>query len=282
MDAAPECLVISAAILKLESQMQVLDSLLCVGLDPDPSRLPATHAAAAHPLFSFCREIVDVTSPFACAFKINTAFFEAYGAQGWAELEELCVHIRTSHPQHFLICDAKRADIGNTNRGYVEAFYDGLRADALTVHPYLGAEALAPFLERDDRAAIVLCRTSNAGAGELQDLPVEGKPLWEHVAKRVAQQWNARGNCMLVVGATWPEEMRTLRSLVPEMTFLVPGIGAQGGDVHATVHAGLRPDGRGLLLSSSRAILYANDPAQAALEVRDQIRAAREQVHAGH
>lgn len=272
---------LSPAVRKLERRMDASGSLLCVGLDPEMARLPERFQAEAFPFFAFCREVIDATAPFACAFKPNTAFFEARGARGWDELAMVFAYLRQTHPELFTVCDAKRGDMGSTNRGYVTAVFDELGADAITLHSYLGAEALAPFLEREDRVSIVLCRTSNAGAGELQDLPVNGRPLWEHVAGRVSREWNARGNCMLVVGATWPEEMRRIREIAGEMTFLVPGIGAQGGDVEATVRAGLRADGKGLVLSSSRAIVYAHDPAGAARATRDEINAARELVYAG-
>lgn len=275
MRAAPE------PVRKLERRMEACGSLLCVGLDPDLERIPARFGRGADALFAFCREVIDATAPYTCALKPNTAFFEAYGSRGWDALARVFAYLRESHPEVFTVCDAKRADIGNTNRGYVAAVFDGLGADAITLHPYLGAEALRPFLEREDRVSIVLCRTSNAGAGEMQDLELAGQPLWAHVTRRVAQDWNSGGNCMLVVGATWPEEMRRIRELAPDMTFLVPGIGAQGGDLQATVRAGLRADGKGLMLSSSRAILYAADPAKAARETMDAINAVREQMHAG-
>lgn len=271
---------VSAALRKLEARMDAVDSLLCVGLDPEVARMPERFRTERFPLFAFCREIVDATAPFACAFKPNTAFFESAGAQGWTELQMLFEHMQQRCPEVVTICDAKRGDIGNTNRGYVQAIFDALGADAITLHPYLGEEALAPFLERDDRLSVILCRTSNAGAAELQDLQVEGKPLWEHVAARISTMWNRRGNCMLVVGATWPEEMRRLRAIAPEMPFLVPGIGAQGGDVAAVLSAGLRADGKGLCLSSSRAVLYAESPGRAAEQARDLIRAEKERVHA--
>ncbi len=261
--------------------MEASGSLLCVGLDPELNRIPARFRGEPYPLFSFCRDIIDRTAPFACAFKPNTAFFEAHGAVGWEQLARVFAYLRERHPDHFTVCDAKRGDIGSTNRGYVRAVYDELGADAITLHPYLGREALAPFLERADRAAVILCRTSNPGAGELQDLLCDGKPLWLRVAEQVSTAWNALGNCMLVVGATWPEEMRAIRSAAPEITFLVPGIGAQGGDIEATVQAGLRADGKGLLLTSSRAILYSADPAAAARETRDAIHQAREACLAG-
>ncbi len=273
--------VVSPALRKLEERMEASASLLCVGLDPELARLPKRFQHEAHPLFAFCREVIDATAEFACAFKPNTAFFEAHGARGWAELAMVFAHLREQHPNHFLICDAKRGDIGSTNSGYVRAVFDELGADAITLHPYLGAEALQPFLERGEKASIILCRTSNPGAGELQDVVSEGRALWETVTLRVSKEWNARGNCMLVVGATWPEEMRRVRAIAPEMTFLVPGVGAQGGDVEATVRAGLRADGKGLVISSSRAILYADDPAAEARKTRDSINAARELVHGG-
>ncbi len=268
----------SGALVKLEARMEASNSLLCVGLDPELSRLPECFQNDPNPLFSFCRHIVDQTAEFACAFKPNTAFFEAHGAAGWTQMSMLFAHLREHYPTHFTICDAKRADIGSTNAGYVRAVFDTLGADAITLHPYLGREALLPFFERTDKASILLCRTSNPGAGELQDLLFEGKPLWEQVAGRVSRDWNRQGNCMLVVGATYPEEMQRIRSVAPEMNFLVPGIGAQGGDVATTVRAGLRRDGRGLVLSSSRAILYGSDPLTVARETRDTINAAREAV----
>ncbi len=266
----------SLAIEKLEAQMERSGSLLCVGLDPELSRIPEQFRSHAHPLFAFCRHIVDATADFACAFKPNTAFFEAHGAHGWGQLGMLFDHLRANHSQHFTICDAKRADIGSTNRGYAQAIFDELGADSVTLHPYLGREALAPLLERQDKASILLCRTSNPGAGEFQDLQLEGKPLWQHVAEHVSQQWNEHRNCMLVVGATYPTEMAKIREVAPGMTFLVPGIGAQGGDIGATVKAGLRSDGKGLILASSRAILYSADPGAAARETRDAIQGARE------
>ncbi len=278
MGIAPESPVtmLSAAIGKLQARMEASDSLLCVGLDPEweKIRLAQYTAGGRNPVVGFCLQVAERTAEYACAFKLNTAFFETRGSGGWSELESVMAGLRRDFPDHFLICDAKRADIGNTNRGYVRAVFDELGADAITLHPYLGREALTPFLEREDKASIVLCRTSNAGAGELQDLVTDGKPLWQHVAERVSTAWNARGNCMLVVGATWPKEMQRIRAVAPGMTFLVPGIGAQGGEIEATVRGGLRADGKGLLLSSSRAILYSKDPAGVARDTRDAIREA--------
>jgi orotidine-5'-phosphate decarboxylase len=249
---------------------------VCVGLDPELDRIPSRFRSAQWPMFEFNRWIVEQTHEYAAAYKSNMAFYEARGTQGLRELELTIEFLRAEHPEIATICDAKRGDIGNTNRGYVAAIFDEMGFDAVTLHPYLGREALAPFLERRDKACIVLCRTSNAGAGEFQDLLVEGEPLWEHVAKHVVGEWNANGNCMLVVGATYPAEMRRIREIAPETTFLVPGVGAQGGDVAAVVAAGLNARGSGLLIASSRGILFSDDPAAVARDLRDEIgRAAR-------
>lgn len=263
---------------KFERRAAAAKTLVCVGLDPEMAKLPERFQRAELPFFEFGKWIIEQTQEFAAAFKPNMAFYEARGAQGVRELEMTMEYLRAVHPAIVTVCDAKRADIGNTNRGYVEAIFDAMGFDAVTLHPYLGREALMPFLEREDKASIVLCRTSNPGAGELQDLVVDGKPLWERVAERVATEWNAKGNCMLVVGATYPEEMRRVRAVAAELPFLVPGVGAQGGDAASVVAAGLDARGLGLMISSSRGILYSDDPAAAARALRDEIEAAREAV----
>ena len=268
------------AIDKFERRVEAVGSLLCVGLDPEFERIPDRLKREEWPLFAFNRWIIEQTHPYAASYKPNMAFYEARGTQGLRELELTIEYLRSAHPDIFTICDAKRADIGNTNRGYVASIFDAMGFDAVTLHPYLGREALTPFLERRDKVSIVLCRTSNPGAGELQDLLCDGKPLWETVATRVSAEWNASGNCMLVVGATYPEEMRRIRALAPAIPFLVPGVGAQGGDVAAVVSAGLDARGAGLLVSSSRGIVFSEDPASAARALRDEINAAREAAHA--
>jgi orotidine-5'-phosphate decarboxylase len=264
---------------KFAVRSRAVDSLLCVGLDPEMERVPQRFHSAKDPLFEFCRWIIEQTHAFTAAYKPNMAFFEAHGNAGRNALDRSIEYLRKEHPEIVTVCDAKRGDIGNTNRGYVSAIFDVMGFDAVTLHPYLGKESLAPFLARKDKASIILCRTSNAGAGELQDLLIDGQPLWECVARRVATEWNQNGNCMLVVGATYPEEMRRIRAVAPEMVFLVPGIGAQGGDVNAVVEAGLDARGGGLMIASSRSILYSDDPAAAARKLRDEINAAREVVH---
>jgi orotidine-5'-phosphate decarboxylase len=260
---------------KLALRSETINSFLCVGLDPDTSSIPSGFLRDKHPLFAFNRWIIDQTHSFTSAYKPNMAFYEALGPKGMQDLELTMEYLRTEHPSIVTICDAKRGDIGNTNYGYVSSIFGTLGFDAVTLHPYMGQESLAPFLERSDKACIILCRTSNPGAGEFQDLLSDGKPLWESVAYRVASGWNTSGNCMLVVGATYPQEMKRIRSIAPRIPFLVPGIGAQGGDIHSVVMAGIDETGGGLLISSSRAVLMHQDPASAARELRDEINIAR-------
>jgi orotidine-5'-phosphate decarboxylase len=266
---------------KYNARSDKANSLACVGLDADFEKLPERFLKEEYPQFAFNKWIVDVTHEFAAAFKANIAFYEARGDVGMRELKMTMDYLREAHPDIFTICDAKRADIGNTNRGYATSILDWLGFDALTLHPYLGREALEPFLARLDKGAIILCRTSNPGAGELQDLEVVGrarrslgeggKPLWQVVAEKVRDEWNVNNNCMLVVGATYPEEMKMIRALVGEMTFLVPGIGAQGGELESAVKAGLNKAKKGMIINSSRGIIFAEDPAAAARELRDEI-----------
>jgi orotidine-5'-phosphate decarboxylase len=258
---------------------------LVVGLDTDPARIPASLSpggGAADRVVEFNRRIVEATAALACAYKPNAAFYEALGADGFRALSETVAAIRDHAPNAAVILDAKRADIGSTNAGYVAAAFDRLGADAITVHPYLGGEALQPFLQRTEKLVFVLARTSNPGAGELQDLVADGLPLYRHVARAVAGDWNAAGNCGLVVGATYPDEMREVREDIPTtMPILVPGAGAQGGDVAAVVAANREAGSDAFLINSSRSILYASpgedfaEAARGAAESLDgEIRAA--------
>ena len=256
------------------------DSLVCVGLDPEPAKFPARFRDDPDAVFGFCRAIVDATADLVCAFKPQIAHFAALGAED--ALQRLIAHIHAAHPGVPVILDAKRGDIGSTAQNYAIEAFDRYGADAVTVNPYLGRDSLQPFLDRADKGVIILCRTSNAGAGDLQDLVVEGRPLYQHVAAKVASEWNANGNCVLVVGATWPRQLQDVRALVGDVPFLVPGVGAQGGDVEAVVKNGCTSDGTGLLVSSSRAILYASsgddfiDAARnAARDLRDAINSVR-------
>jgi orotidine-5'-phosphate decarboxylase len=236
---------------------------LVVGLDTDPERIPESVAPGASPaerVVEFNRRIVEATADLVAAYKPNAAFYEALGEEGFHALEETIATIREGAPAAAVILDAKRADIGSTNAGYVAAAFDRLGADAITVHPYLGGEALQPFLAREEKLTFVLARTSNPGAGEFQDLVADGLPLYRHVARAVAGDWNAAGNCGLVVGATYPEEMRAVREDVPAgMPILVPGVGAQGGDVDAVVAANRDAGSNAFLIAASRSIAYASD-----------------------
>ncbi|MFI4889708.1 MAG: orotidine-5'-phosphate decarboxylase [Steroidobacterales bacterium] len=253
------------------------NSLVCIGLDPDPARLPAGLSSLPEPLYAFNRRIIDATRDIAAAYKPQIAFYSAVGAE--AELAASIRYIRASAPHALVILDAKRSDIGNTAAAYAREAFDRYGADAVTVNPYMGEDSVLPFLARSDRGAILLCRTSNPGARDFQDLLVDGRPLYRHVAARAAGHWNRNGNLMLVVGATYPREMADLRAAHPELPFLVPGIGAQGGDLAATLAAGLNAAGTGLLINSSRAIIYAGagDDAGSA----GAIRAAAQQLRSG-
>ena len=265
---------------QLRQRWATSGSLVCVGLDPEPAKFPAKFSGDPDAVFAFCRDIADATAEFACAFKPQIAHFAALGAED--ALQRLIAHLHAAHPAVPVILDAKRGDIGSTAQRYaVEAFqrYD---ADAVTVNPYLGRDSVQPFLDHAERGVVILCRTSNPGAGDLQDLDVGGRPLYQHVAGTIARDWNAHGNCALVVGATWPAQLAEVRAIVGDMPLLVPGVGAQGGDAEAVVRNAKSADGTGLLVSSSRAILYASSgddyadaAADAARALRDTLDAAR-------
>ncbi len=272
---------------QLRARWNTAGSLVCVGLDPEPARFPARLAGDADAVFAFCRDIVDATAEHACCFKPQIAHFAALGAED--ALARLIGHVHAAHPGIPVILDAKRGDIGSTAQRYAIEAFDRYGADAVTANPYLGRDSLQPFLDRADRGVVILCRTSNPGAADLQDLVVSSdgsraaRPLYQHVAEQVAREWNGHGNCMLVVGATWPEQLREVREIVgDDLPFLVPGVGAQGGDAEAVVRNAKTADGTGLVVSSSRAILYASSgddyaeaAATAARELRDTLNRAR-------
>ncbi len=231
------------------------NSLLCVGLDPDLSRFSPELRKRPDAIFTFCRAIIDATAHLACAFKPQIAYFASQSAED--ELETVCDYLKEVYPHLPLILDAKRGDIGATAEQYALEAFERYRADAVTVNPYMGFDSIAPYLEWKDRGTIVLCRTSNPGGSDLQSLSVDGKPLYQHVAQMVADKWNTNGQCALVVGATFPAEIAQVRNIVGDMPLLVPGIGAQGGDIEAAVNAGQTANGGGMIINSSRAILYA-------------------------
>lgn len=252
---------------------------LCVGLDADYSKLPAQlqQNSIVEALFQFNRAIVDATAPYCCAFKPNIAFYEGYGLEGLDALIKTNSYIRETYPEIPIILDAKRADIGNTNFGYVKAVKEIYVAHAITVHPYLGKEALKPFLDDPELGIIILCHTSNPGADEFQKLTVNEIELYKKVAYNVSKTWNYNQNCALVVGATYPEQIGEVRAIAPELPLLIPGIGAQGGDLEKTVRYGLDRERRGIIINASRSIIYASsgdDYAQAA--AREAARMAQE------
>ena len=256
------------------------DSLVCVGLDPDPAKFPAHLRDAPDAVFTFCAAIVDATADLVCVYKPQIAHFAALRAED--TLERLIAHIHDKHPGVPVILDAKRGDIGSTAQHYVTEAFERFGADAVTLNPYMGRDSIQPFLDRADKGVILLCRTSNPGGADFQALDCGGQPLYLRVAETIARDWNARGNCALVTGGTWPEEIRQVRALVGDMPLLVPGIGAQGGDIDAVMHAGRTTHGSGLMINSSRGIIYAGhgeDFAHAArnatIELRDAINRCR-------
>ncbi len=272
----------SQFIEQLESAWDSNNSLVCVGLDPEIERFPDLVADQPSPIFQFNKAIIDATADLVCAYKPQFAHYAAYEAED--QLERTIDYIHRTYPGIPVILDSKRGDVGNTAERYAIEAFERYHADAVTVSPYLGGDALEPFLKYQDKGVIVLCRTSNPGSGDLQDLEMGGRRLFHIVADLAARRWNGRGNCLLVVGATYPRELAEVREIVGNMPFLVPGVGAQGGDVAQAVQNGQTAAGTGLVISSSRGILYASSDEnfakaarQATLKLRDQINASRVQ-----
>jgi orotidine 5'-phosphate decarboxylase subfamily 2 len=287
---------------KYDKRAKEIDSLVCVGLDADFAKIPKHFLDMEFPQFEFNKWIIEETHELVSAYKPNSAFYEARGDVGIRELKMTVDYLAENHPSILTILDAKRGDIGNTNNGYVESIFDWLGFDAVTIYPYLGQEAVQPFLDRADKAVIILCRTSNEGAKDFQDLKVcedmesqisapyalstgdplgaqkfttpypLGKSLWQVIAEKVFKEWNKNKNCMLVVGATYPEEMKKIREVVGDMIFLVPGVGAQGGSVKSVMESGVDSNGRGLIINSSRGIIFSENPKEEARKLRDEIR----------
>lgn len=241
---------------QLEHSWATSNSLLCVGLDPDPARFPALLDGAPDSIYRFCTSIIDATADLVCAFKPQIAHFASHRAED--TLERICSYVRERYPDVTLVLDAKRGDIGSTAEHYAREAFGRYGAHAVTVNPYLGTDSVLPYFEHGG-GVIALCRTSNPGGSDLQDLVSAGEPLYVHTARMVAERWSEHGDCGLVVGATYPGELARIRDVVGDLPILVPGIGAQGGDPTAAVAAGARADGRGLIISSSRAIIYASD-----------------------
>lgn len=239
---------------QLEQAQEKNQSLVCVGLDPNEKKI----AALGIELSDWLEQLVDTTAAHVCAFKPQIAYFAAMQAE--QELTDIISYIHQKHPDIPVILDAKRGDIGSTAEQYAREAFERYQADAVTVNPYMGGDTIEPYTQHKDKGVVVLCKTSNAGSGELQNLKLaNGDTLFETVAKNAVHNWNQNNNVLLVVGATYPEELDNIRQTVGDMPLLIPGIGAQGGDVKATLEAGLRADGKGLIISSSRGIIYAGD-----------------------
>ena len=252
-------------------------TLLCVGLDPDPARFAPPLRGSETAITEFCCAIVDATAPFACAFKPQIAYFASQRAE--AQLEAVLAHIRRRHPRIPVILDAKRGDIGSTAEQYAREAFERYGADAVTLSPYMGQDTIDPFLHYAGRAVFLLCRTSNPGGDDLQMLDVGGERLFERIARLAAGPWNRPGQLGLVVGATYPQELARVRALAPDLPLLVPGIGAQGGDIAATLRAGRTALGDGLVINSSRAILYAGKDADYAAAAAAVARDTRDQIN---
>ena len=265
----------------LLAAQQANGSMLCVGLDPDPTRLPADLQGRADKMYDFCARIVDATADLVIAFKPQIAYFAAHRAED--QLERLVQHMRRSAPHVPIILDAKRGDIGSTAEQYAKEAFERYGADAVTLSPFMGFDSVQPYLRYQGKGAFLLCRTSNPGGDELQAqrlASVEGQPLlYEHIAHLAQGPWNSNGQLGLVVGATYPQEIERVRSIAPSLPLLIPGVGAQGGDAAATVKAGWRPDAP-IVVNSSRAILYAASGPDFADAARREARATRDLLHA--
>lgn len=246
---------------------------VCVGLDPVIEKIPKS-IKGKNVIFEFNKAIIDSTHDLVASYKPNSAFYEAEGENGIKQLEMTTSYIRENYPDIFLILDAKRADIGNTNEGYVKFAFDYLGMDAITVHPYLGREAIEPFLSRKDKGVFVLCRTSNSGAGEFQDLDVGGIRLYEKVAFQVSNLWNFKNNVALVVGSTYPVELKKVRNIARDIPLLIPGVGAQGGDIVETVKAA----NKNFIINSSRGVIYASSDTDFAQKAREEVEALHKQI----
>lgn len=299
---------------KLDAIITKNNSLVCVGLDSDINKLPEHLKNLEYPQFEFNKKIIEATSNLVCAYKPNSAFYEARGDRGVGELKMTCDFLSSNYPDIPIIIDAKRGDIGNTNNGYIQFAFDYLNVDAITLHPYLGREAIQPFLDRKDKGIIILCKTSNPGAQEFQDLtvilegsksrPIESlkkdpiaslqddnkinpstipqdytSPLYQYVAQKVVNEWNTNNNCLLVIGATYPEELSITRKIAKDMTFLIPGIGAQGGDVEKTVKAGLNSQKKGMIINSSRGIIFAGTDTDFAEKAREETQKLQKEIN---
>ena len=259
---------------ELEKIQKKNNTLLCVGLDPEIEKIATRNKGRT--LFGFNKWIIDQTHDLVCCFKPQIAFYAAAGQKGISDLKKTIGYIHKNYPLIPVLLDAKRADVGHTSAMYAKEVFDYFNADAVTVNPYCGYDSLQPFFERKGKGIFVICRTSNPGAADFQDLKVDGKELYIKVAEKIIN-WNRNyPNVYLEIGATWPEEIGVLRKLAPDMPFLIAGIGAQGGDLEGTLKNGLTKDKRGLIINSSRGIIYNQDPKKAAHNLKDEINKYRQ------
>lgn len=264
---------------KLDKLIQSNNSLLCVGLDPIHEKLPKYLHDSRNSFFEFNKAIIDATHDLVCCYKPNSAFYEAYGEKGIGELKKTCDYLHKKYPEIPILLDFKRGDIGNSNKAYAAFAFDYLGVDAITVQPYLGQEALYYFLDKKQKGIFILCKTSNPGSGEFQNMKIQGTPLYLHIAEKVKSEWNGNNNCFLVVGATYPEELKAIRKVIGDMILLVPGLGSQGGNPEATVKAGLNSKKAGMIINSSRDIIFASSGKDFAQKAREKALALRDTIN---
>lgn len=267
----------------LQNRWHNTNTLLCVGLDVDIKKMPQNFQDDARSLteriFAFNKAIIDATHEYVCCYKPQSAFYEQYGVDGLNSLADTINYIHKVYPEVPVLLDAKRGDVGNTADAYAKALFDVLHADAITLNPYLGYDSIEPFIKYTDKGVIILAKTSNPGSGDFQNKTIEGIPLYEYIARTVTKEWNKNNNCGLVVGATYPNELKNVRKIVGDMLLLIPGIGAQGGDIEACVKAGKDSNGTGMIISSSRAILYASSYDDFSDAARDMAKKTRDKIN---
>lgn len=264
---------------KLDSAIEKNNSLLSVGFDPILDKIPLFLRDKEDSVFEFSKAIIDNTHDLVCAYKFNSAFYEATGDKGIKQLKVTCDYLRKNYPEIPIILDFKRADIESSNTGYINYAFNYIGADAVTLNPYVGKVGLQPFLEIPDKGMIIWCKSSNNGSGEFQDLLIDNKPLYQIVAENVAKDWNKLGNCLLVVGATYPNELAEIRKIVGDMTLLVPGVGTQGGNVEAMLKTGLNSQKKGLIIVVVRSIIYAANDNTFAKAARNESEKLRDEIN---
>ncbi len=260
---------------KLNKSIAQNNSLLCIGLDTEIAKLPSHIKNSEDALFTFNKAIVDATLDLVCCYKLNVAFYEAAGIDGLMQMKKTIEYIHDKHLT--IILDAKRSDIGNTARMYAKAAFEQWKVDAITVNPYLGSDSVLPFVEYKDKGIIVVCKSSNPNAGDFQDLVSDNEPVYLHVAKKV-NEWNTNNNCLMVVGPV-TNDMSAIRAVAPDMFFLVPGIGAQGGDLESTLKSGLTKEKSGLIIHSARGIIYASSGEDFAEKARLEAQSLRDTIN---